>query len=80
MSNKILELCCACLNSKSKATSQFQAKSPLELIYTNVWGPSPICSKNGSKYYVSFLDAFSEYTWLYLISCKGDVTNTTKKT
>ena len=45
----------------------------MELIYTYVWGPFPICSKIGHKYYVSFLDAFSRYSWLYPITSKSDV-------
>jgi hypothetical protein len=77
-STKHFELCPACLGSKSKqlsfSLSQSQATCPLELIYTDVWGPSPVCSTNGSKYYVSFLDAFSRYMWLYPLSCKADVT------
>ena len=39
------------------ALSCTQVNSPLELIFTDVWGRSPICSKSGSKYYVSFMDA-----------------------
>jgi hypothetical protein len=78
LSTKHSEMCPACLSSKSKqlsfSLSQSQAKCPLELIYTDVWGPSPICSTNGSKYHVSFLDAFSRYSWLYPLSCKVDVT------
>ena len=41
----------------------------------DMWGPTPICSTSGFKYYVSLLDDFSRYTWLYPISCKGDVTS-----
>ena len=50
-----------------------QINFPLELIYIDVWGPSPICSKSGSKYYVSLLDAYSHYTWLYPMMNKSDV-------
>ena len=35
--------------------------------------PPLICSINGFKYYVSFLDAHTHYTWLFPISCKSDV-------
>ena len=60
-SNKIVHFCSACFSSKSKqlpfALSCTQVNSPLELIFTDVWGRSPICSKSGSKYYVSFMDA-----------------------
>ena len=65
-SNNIIHPCFACFNSKSKqlpfSSSCTQINFSLELIYTNVWGPSPVCSKSGSKYYVSFLDAYSRYT------------------
>ncbi len=36
-------------------------------------GPLPICSHNGFKYYVYFLDAYSHYTWLFPMSCKSDI-------
>ena len=52
-----------------------QYNSPLDLIYTDVWEPSPICSQHGFKYYVSFLDVFSHYTWLYLMTKKSDAFN-----
>jgi hypothetical protein len=69
----------ACLTSKSKqlsfSPSSSQYNSPLDLIYTDVWGPSPICSQHGFKYYVSFLDASSHYTWLYPMTKKSDAFN-----
>ena len=75
--NNIVRPCSACFSSKSKqllfSSSCTQINFPLELIYTDVWDPSPICSKSGSKYYVSFLDAYSRYTWLYPMTNKSDV-------
>ena len=69
-------ICTACLNSKSKqlsfSPSLSQVSSPRDLIFTDVWGPSPICSHNGHKYYISFLDAHSRYTWLYPMTKKND--------
>ena len=71
-SNK--NFCFACLSSKSKqlsfSPSPSQYHCPLDLIFTDVWGPSPICSQHGFKYYVSFLDASSHYTWLYPMTKK----------
>jgi hypothetical protein len=67
----------SCPTSKSKQlvffSSSTRVKNLLELIYTNVWGPSPLFSNNGFKYYVSFLDSHSRYTWLFPMVCKGDV-------
>ena len=68
ISRKIVHHCFACFSSKSKqlsfSLSCTQINFPLELIHTNIWGPSPICSKSSFKYYVSFLDVYSPYTWL----------------
>ena len=57
----------------SPSTSQYHC--PLDLIFTDVWGPSPICSQHGFKYYISFLDASSRYTWLYPMTKKSDAFN-----
>ena len=45
---------------------------PLELIHSDVWGPA-ITSVGGFKYYVSFLDDFSRFTWIYLLKRKSEV-------
>jgi hypothetical protein len=78
-SNSNKNFCLACLNSKSKqlsfSPSSSQYNCPLDLIFSDVWGPSPICSQNGFKYYVSFLDASSRYTWLYPMTKKSDAYN-----
>ena len=74
--NKTESACSTCLSAKSKQlpfySSQSQIKAPLELIFSDLWGPSPICSRTGHKYYISFLDAYSRYTWLFPISHKND--------
>lgn len=78
-SSPVGPLCRACLSSKRKqlmfAASQSQTTCPLELVFTYVWGPAPVYARSGSKYYVSFLDSFSKYTWLYPIHNKSDVTS-----
>jgi transposase InsO family protein len=76
-SPKDFTVCTACLGAKSKqlpfSSTTGSANCPLDLIYTDVWGPAPVRSRSGAKYYVSFLDAHSKYTWLYPISLKSDV-------
>jgi len=44
---------------------------PLELIYNDIWGPSIVCATNGASYYISFLNAYSKYTWIYLLHAKS---------
>lgn len=46
--------------------------APLELIFSDVWGRAPE-SVGKQSYYVSFIDDFNKYTWIYLIKNKSDV-------
>jgi Pol polyprotein/gag-pre-integrase-like protein len=32
--------------------------APFDLVHSDVWGPSPVPTKGGSRYYVSFIDIF----------------------
>jgi hypothetical protein len=40
--------------------------NPLELVYSDVWEPAR-STVHGEKYYVSFVDAYSRFTWVYLL-------------
>jgi hypothetical protein len=41
-------------------------------VFSDVWGPAP-SSVERFKYYVSFIDDQSKFTWLYLLKNKSDV-------
>jgi len=43
------------------------SSSPFDLIHSDVWGPSPVAIKGGSRYYVSFIDNHTRYCWVYLM-------------
>jgi len=45
--------------------------APLRLVFVDIWGHSHITASDGSMYYITFLEAFSRYTWLYLITSKS---------
>ena len=47
--------------------SIFVSSSPFDLIHSNVWGPSPVATKGGSRYYISFIDDHTCYCWVYLM-------------
>jgi hypothetical protein len=49
------------------------ATKPFQLVHSDVWGPTPITSINGSKYYVSFIDDFSKYTWFFPLKNRSQV-------
>lgn len=45
---------------------------PLERIHCDLWGPSPVLSSQGFRYYVIFVDNFSRFTWFYPLKLKSD--------
>ena len=49
---------------------------PLELNYYDVWGPSPMSSSSGARYYITFMDAFSKLTWFYLLNHESQALST----
>jgi histone deacetylase 1/2 len=38
------------------------ASKPLELVHTNIWGTASVKSTSGAKYFILFLDNYSQYT------------------
>ncbi|KAF7841251.1 Retrovirus-related Pol polyprotein from transposon TNT 1-94 [Senna tora] len=68
-------VCHSCCLGKNHAlpfpSSLTTYSKPLELIHTDLWGPAPMTSSRGFKYYMSFVDAYSKYTWLYLLPTKS---------
>ncbi|KAK3019997.1 hypothetical protein RJ639_003345 [Escallonia herrerae] len=51
----------------------------LELVHTDVCGPTTVKSLGGNFYFVSFTDDASRKTWIYAIRQKSDVYHTFKK-
>jgi hypothetical protein len=45
---------------------------PLELIFSDAWGPAPK-SVGRYKYYIIFMDDYSKITWIYLVKFKSEV-------
>jgi transposase InsO family protein len=74
-SNKI-GVCDACQKGKSHQLPYPRSTSAstgvLDLIFSDVWGSAPN-SVNRNKYYVSFIDDYSKFTWIYLLRKKSDV-------
>jgi len=42
-----------------------RASKPLEFVHTDIWGPVSIKVTSGAKYFILFLDDYSQYTWFY---------------
>ncbi|KAJ9566234.1 hypothetical protein OSB04_002200 [Centaurea solstitialis] len=70
--------CDSCLVNKSHklpfGQNSFVAHKPLQLIYSDVWGPIQK-SIDGFGYYVIFVDFYSKYIWLYPMKQKSDVSH-----
>jgi histone deacetylase 1/2 len=69
-------MCDACQQGKSHQLPYPQSISVssgvLDLVFFDVWGPAPN-SVSQNKYYVSFIDDYSKFTWVYLLRQKSEV-------
>ncbi|RVW98057.1 Retrovirus-related Pol polyprotein from transposon TNT 1-94 [Vitis vinifera] len=56
-------VCSSCQLAKSHRLpthlSSFHASKPLELVYTDIWGPASVTSTSGAKYFILFVDDYS---------------------
>ena len=63
--------CDACIIGKHSKQpfkeSKFGACRKVELIHSNLCGPMPITSANGSKYLMNFVDVYSRMCRVYLL-------------
>ena len=68
------EICTNCIKGKQINTRRFganRATNVLQLIHTNICGPFPTVSWNDQQYFITFIDDFSRYDYLYLIHEKS---------
>ena len=54
-------------NSESISNSIF------ELIHSDVWGPSPVASIGGSRYFVVFINDYSRYSWIFPMKSRSEI-------
>ena len=48
----------------------------LELLHTDLWGPAPLLSSQGYHYYLSILDDFTKFTWIFPLVTKSQALQT----
>ena len=67
--------CVECIKgkyTKVKKKGASRATELLECIHSDIWGPYSIPTINGHKYFISFIDDFSRYSYVYLIREKSE--------
>jgi len=76
-SRSSLAQCQACPLGKSSRLSLrptgHKTTMPLDLIFSDVWGPAPMFSFDGFRYFVIFVDAHTKHIWYYPFVAKSDV-------
>jgi hypothetical protein len=69
--------CDSYLQSKSTykvpKTLQDQVKSKFDIIHSDVHGPLAAQLLRRKRYFITFFDEFSRYTWIYVVQHKSDV-------
>ncbi|RVW41005.1 Retrovirus-related Pol polyprotein from transposon TNT 1-94 [Vitis vinifera] len=50
-----------------------RVESLFELVHSDVWGPCPVTSQTGFRYFVTFVDDFSRMTWIYFMKNRSEV-------
>ena len=50
-----------------------RTKSSFEIVHTDVWGPSRSASILGFRYFVTFVDDYSQCTWLFLMKTRAEL-------
>ncbi|GKB57971.1 retrovirus-related pol polyprotein from transposon TNT 1-94 [Tanacetum coccineum] len=80
----VVGFCEPCVLGKQKKVSFIKSGNTrklqrLELVHTDVYGPTFVASIGGSRYYVTFIDDSSRKVWVYFLKNKSEVFNTFKK-
>ncbi|XP_050877608.1 uncharacterized protein LOC127081390 [Lathyrus oleraceus] len=69
--------CSVCKLAKSKTlpfpSGAHRASTCFEMIHSDVWGMSPAASHAHYKYFVTFIDDYSRFTWIYFLRSKSEV-------
>ena len=49
------------------------SSKPLDVIHSDVWGPTEHASMSGSRFYLTFVDDHTRKVWVYFMKSKGEV-------
>ncbi|GAB2285419.1 hypothetical protein Dimus_039704 [Dionaea muscipula] len=76
----VVQSCFGCQLGKSHRLpfqhSSERCTSLFDRIHCDLWGPSPIISPSGYRYYCVLIDDFSRFNWIFLLKQKSDFYDT----
>ena len=77
------EKCETCLigefpKKKFNKVRSFQAKEPLEDVYFDLSGKQMVASYGGNLYFLSIIDYFTKFSWVYFLKQKSDAKTSIK--
>ena len=69
--------CDACMKGKATqasfpASESRQAKYVLDLIHSDIWGPSPVTSIDGTRYVLTLTNDNSQWLWVIFLKSKSE--------
>ena len=59
-----------CVSYPAKSNKSY---IPFSLIHSDVWRPTPCFETYGFRWFVTFIDDYTQMTWLYLMKHKHEV-------
>ena len=69
--------CVSCQLGKQPAlpfnSSESISTNIFDLIHSDVWGPSPVSSNGGSRYFVVFVDDYFRYSWIFHMKHRSEL-------
>jgi len=81
--NKVkLSICESCLASNATAkpfSKASRASSPLKFIHSDIYGPMNVKARHGAFYFLTFIDNYSRYGYVYLLSHRYETLDAFKR-
>jgi transposase InsO family protein len=72
-SNNVCDVCALAKQSRLPfSVSSISYVRPFELIHCDIWGPYKIASFSGAKYFLTIVDDYSRFTWVFFMHHKSE--------
>lgn len=71
-----VKLCESCLLGKGRklpyGSGKHSSTKPLDYCHSDLWGPSPVNSIGGGRYFLSIVDDYSRKVWVWVLKEKSE--------